>query len=112
MTKIVDFLTPLARLTERFPSVEGAVVWADDNGWQVQDDSTEMLDAEEIAFYAEGLLMEGFRLIWQAMADADTPKTPDSIVLMFWEGTAAPPPPEPPAGWVVMSQGAWHGTDQ
>lgn len=109
MTKIADFLTPLARLAERFPAVEGAVVWADGDGWQVQDDNTEMLDAEEIAFYAEGLLMEGFNLIWQAMADTDTPKIPDSIVLMFWEGPSAPPPPEPPAGWVMLAQGAWRG---
>ena len=100
-TPLTQFLTPLARLAERFPAVEGAVVWA------AQDDATELLDAEEIAFYAEGLLLEGFGMMWQAMADAATPKEPDHILLMFWQGPAAAPPPPPQEGWVIMAQGAW-----
>jgi hypothetical protein len=103
---IETFLAPLARLTARFPDVEGAVIWAEGDRWQLQDDQTEMLDAEEIAFYAEGLLMEGFGMIWQAMAEAATPKQPDHVLLMFWQGSA-PPPPAPPPGWVVTAQGAW-----
>ena len=107
MTPIEAFLTPLARLATRFPHVEGAVIWADETGWQVQDDSTELLDAEEIAFYAEGLLLEGFGMIWQAVADAAAPKEPDHILLMFWQGVAPEPPPDPGDGWVILSQGAW-----
>lgn len=100
------FLAPLTRLAARFPDVEGVVIWGDDSGWDVQDDTTEMLDAEEITFYAEGLLMEGFGMIWQAMAEAEAPKEPDHVILMFWQGAASPPsPPPPPAGWVVMAEG-------
>ncbi len=109
MTDIPTFLSPLARLAERFPAVEGAVIWADGDDWAVQDDTTEQLDAEEIAFYAEGLLMEGFGMIWQAMADSTRPKEPDHILLMFWQGPTAPPLPTPTEGWVIHSQGAWAG---
>ncbi|MEO6299853.1 MAG: hypothetical protein ABIV25_08750 [Paracoccaceae bacterium] len=106
MTPLETFFAPLAKLATRFPDVEGAVIWADDGAWQAQDDQTELLDAEEIVFYAEGLLQEGFGMIWQAIADADTPKEPAHILLMFWQGSA-PLPPAPQDGWVVMSQGAW-----
>lgn len=106
-TALAEFLTPLARLAERFPAVEGAVVWTDGDAWAVQDDTTELLDSEEIAFYAEGLLLEGFGMIWQAMAEASMPKEPDHILLMFWQGPSAPPPPAPVDGWVIMAQGAW-----
>ena len=99
-----DFLTPLARLCTRFPDVEGAVVWADPQGWQPQDDATERLDAEEIAFYVEGLLIEGFSLHWQALAEADTPKQPTTVVLMFWQG-ARPPAPDNDPFWVTYAEG-------
>ena len=105
-TALDSFLAPLAKLAARFPDIEGAVIWARDGAWAAQDDETERLDAEEIAFYAEGLLQEGFGMIWQAVADADTPKHPDHILLMFWQGTA-PLPENPSKGWVVMAQGAW-----
>ena len=98
-----DFLTPLARLAARFPDVEGAVVWADPQGWQPQDDATERLDAEEIAFYAEGLLIEGFGLHWQALAEADHPKTPTTVVLMVWQGTPPPAPDQDPY-WVIFAE--------
>ena len=108
MPDIETFLAPLAHLAARFPDVEGAVIWGDAAGWQAQDDSTELLDAEEIAFYAEGLLMEGFGMIWQVVADLDRPKEPDHILLMFWQGPAPEPPQDPGAGWVIHSQGAWR----
>lgn len=108
MTPHETFLAPLARLATKHPDVEGAVVWAEGDVWQPQDDTTELLDAEEIAFYAEGLLSEGFGLIWQALAPTDHPKDPEHILLMFWQGTA-PPPPGPQDGWVVMAQGTWQG---
>ena len=105
-TPLDAFLAPLARMTARFPDVEGAVIWGDAGGWQVQDDTTEILDAEEIAFYAEGLLMEGFGMIWRALATADSPKEPDHILLFFWQG-AAPLAPETEPGWHIMAQGSW-----
>ena len=108
-TPLDAFLAPLARLAAKYPAVEGAVVWADGDDWQAQDDTTELLDAEEIAFYAEGLLVEGFSLIWQAYAATERPKEPDNILLMFWQTGSAPPLPDPQDGWVVMAQGAWKG---
>ena len=109
MTDIATFLAPLARLAAKFPDVEGAVIWGDADGWQAQDDTTELLDAEEIAFYAEGLLIEGFGMIWQAIADADSPKAADHVLLMFWQGPAPEPPGQPEAGWLVLAQGTWSG---
>lgn len=108
LTPIETFLAPLARLAARHPDVEGAVIWGDATGWQAQDDTTELLDAEEIAFYAEGLLMEGFGMIWQALAEVGTPKEPDHILLFFWQGDA---PPAPPAaeGWTIIATGTWTG---
>lgn len=108
MTDIATFLLPLAKLAAKHPDVEGAVVWGDAEGWDIQDDATELLDAEEIAFYAEGLLQEGFGMIWQAMAETDSPKEPDHILLMFWQGSALPPP-DPATGWLVMAEGRWDG---
>lgn len=109
MTPLETFLAPLARLAAKHPDVEGAVVWAEGDTWQAQDDTTERLDAEEIAFYAEGLLVEGFGLIWQAFAATESPKEPEHVVLMFWQSGAAPTVPPPPAGWVVVGQGARTG---
>ena len=112
------FLAPLARLAARHPGLEGQVLWAAEvqdevqDGWQVQDDTAEMLDAEEIAFYVEGLLIEGFGLLWQAMAEAGG-QVPDHILVMVWQpGTTPPPAPDPAEGWVVAASGHWNGTPQ
>lgn len=107
MNDIATFLAPLAKLATKFPAAEGAVLWGDTSGWQLQDDTTERLDAEEIAFYAEGLLMEGFGMIWQAMAATETPKDVEHVLLMFWEGRSVAPPPPAPDGWGLVAQGAW-----
>ena len=109
-TDAQSFLAPLAKLVARHPGLEGQVLWAAEveDGWQVQDDTAEMLDAEEIPFYVEGLLMEGFGLLWQAMAGADE-HVPDHILLMVWEQSANPPAaPEPAEGWVILSSGRWN----
>lgn len=106
------FLAPLSRLAARHPGLEGQVLWAAEveEGWQVQDDAAEMLGAEEIPFYVEGLAMEGFGLLWQAMAETGDP-APDHILLMVWEQGATPPAsPEPAEGWVILASGRWDGT--
>ena len=98
MSPLEAFLAPLARLATRFPDAEGAVLWADGGTWQAQDDTTERLDAEEIAFYAEGLLETGFHLAWVLLADEDAPAEPLILQLTCAEG-AAPPRPPLPDGW-------------
>lgn len=107
LTPVQTFLAPLAGLAARHPDIEAEVIWANAMDWDAQDDASEMLDAEEIAFYAEGLLMEGFGMIWQAIADVEAPKVADHILLMFWEGAAPEPPGGPGEGWTVLAQGAW-----
>ncbi len=107
------FLAPLKRLAARNPGIEGQVLWAAEveDGWQVQDDTADMLDAEEIPFYVEGLLVEGFGLIWQVMAEAgEGRRDPDHVLVMAWEpGTTPPPTPTPAEGWVLLDSGRWDG---
>jgi hypothetical protein len=105
------FLAPLTRLAARHPGIEGQVLWAAEveDGWQVQDDATELLDAEEIPFYVEGLAVEGFGLVWQAMAETGG-TAPDHILLMVWEqGSTPPPAPQAAEGWAILSSGRWDG---
>ena len=107
------FLAPLKRLAARHPGIEGQVLWAAevDEGWQVQDDTADMLDAEEIPFYVEGLLVEGFGLIWQVMGEAaEGRRDPDHVLIMVWDaGTTPPPAPTAAQGWVVLTSGRWDG---
>lgn len=97
------FLAPLTRLAQRQPEVEALVFW-ESGGWS--EAPAEELEAGEIAFYAEGLLDEGFRLDWRILAAADAPARPDHVQLWLWEEGAAPPPP-PAEGWVVLDRGVW-----
>lgn len=107
LSPIEAFLVPLAKLTVRHPDLEGEVIWAEGTGWQPQEDAEGLLDAEEIPFYAEGLLIEGFHMQWQALAEADAPKDPVHIRLFFWQATATPPAPE--SGLILMASGTWTG---
>ena len=104
-TPAQTFLAPLARLAARDPGIEALVFWHA-KGWP--DAPAEELEAEEIAFYAEGLLEEGFRLTWRIMASADAPGEPDHIQLWLSEGEAAPPPDSGP-GWCVLESDRWQG---
>lgn len=108
LTPIETYLAPLAKIARKHPDLEGEVIWADGTGWQAQDDTADLLDAEEVPFYAEGLLMEGFRMQWQVLAEADAPKDPVHIRLFFWEsGAASPPAPE--AGLILLESATWNG---
>lgn len=108
LTPIEAFLEPLSKLALKNPDLEGEVIWADGTGWQAQDDAEGLLDAEEVPFYAEGLLMEGFRMQWQVLGEDAAPKEPVHIRLFFWEtGTATPPAPEP--GLCLIAQATWNG---
>lgn len=105
-TPLETFLAPLARLLAKFPELEAEVIWATDTGWQAQEGIDALLDADEISFYAEGLLLEGFALQWQAFAETIAPTEPAHIRLFFWQITA-PALPEPEAGLLVVAQGRW-----
>ncbi|MBH1974624.1 MAG: hypothetical protein I8H94_06045 [Rhodobacteraceae bacterium] len=105
-TPIEIFLAPLARITLKHPDLEGEVIWANGPDWQAQDDAEGLLDAEEIPFYAEGLLMDGFAMQWQALAETEAPKEPVHIRLFFWQtGGATPPAPEP--GLCLFASATW-----
>lgn len=100
-------LQPLNRLALRSPALEGQVIWWEEGDWMAQDDASDMLDGEEIAFYAEGLLMEGFALHWQAYAEVEAPKEALLVRLFFWQGSPAPQVPSPDDGWLVVAEGGY-----
>lgn len=106
LTPIQSFLAPLAKLAAKHPDIEAEVIWANGADWDAQDDTTEMLDAEEIAFYAEGLLMEGFHLHWQALAETTAPAAPVHVRLFFWQGQG-PVTPSPEAGLTNFAAATW-----
>lgn len=92
------FLAPLSALPRRKPPVEGLVFWAAD-GWP--EEETEILDAEEIAFYAEGLIPEGFSLEWRLVGRDGVA---DHLRLYVWQD--GPPPPEE-TGREVIARARW-----
>lgn len=106
---IDDFLAPLMALGLKHPEAEGHVLWAEDGAWVEQDDADEGLDGEEIAYYAEGLLLEGFGLTWQALAEVETPGDIAHVLMFFQENPNDPAPPLPGMveGWAVVAQGRW-----
>ena len=103
LTPIQAFLAPLEKLAAKHPLIEAQVYW-ESSGWPVE--SAEALEAEEIAFYAEGLLEEGFHLDWRILALPATPDQPDHVQLYLWEEGAAPPP-APAADLPLLGRGLW-----
>lgn len=99
-TPVEAFLAPLARIARKHPDIEGLVFWGGLEGWGPSP--SEALEAEEIAFYAEGLLIDGFRMDWALVADGEAP---DHLRLCFWEEGEAPPPVAAP--WRVLESGRW-----
>ncbi len=84
-------LRSLTILVAKHPNVEGEVIWAQQDTWQPQDDDAATLDGEEIPYYAEGLLMEGYSFSWQALGET----TPEFIRLFFWQGACPTVPNDP-----------------
>ncbi len=101
---VEEFLAPLARIAAKNPELEAQVIWAANGAWQPQDDDADLLDAEEIAFYAEGMLLEGFGMIWEVLAEDDAPAKPAFVRLYFWQG-AMPEAAAPDA--LVVTRAAW-----
>ena len=102
LTPIQTFLAPLAKLAAKYPDIEAEVIWANGVDWDAQEDASEMLDAEEIAFYAEGLLIEGFHLHWQALAETAAPTEPVHIRLFFWQ-IDRPTTPQAETGLLILA---------
>ena len=101
-TPIEAFLAPLSRAAVKH-DCEGQVIWAINGDWQALDDEADMLDPEEIAFYAEGMLIEGAHLHWQLLAEDGDPVL---ARLFFWQDSGpAIPAPEP--GLTIASSGTW-----
>lgn len=101
---VEEFLAPLARIAAKNPDLEAQVIWAADGAWQPQADTAELLDAEEIAFYAEGMLLEGFGMIWEVLAEDETPAKPAFVRLYFWQGAM---PEAAAAEAIVVIRAAW-----
>ena len=106
LSPIETFLAPLAKLALKHPDVEAEVIWAAETGWEPQDGHDALLEADEIPFYAEGLLLEGFHMHYHILAEADAPKDPAHVRLFFWQ-TAAPPLPDPETGLTLIAGASW-----
>ena len=102
LTPIEAFLAPLTRLAVRH-DCDGQVIWADGPDWRAQEDETDMLDPDEIAFYAEGMLIEGYCLHWQVLADDGSPVL---ARLFFWQDDA-PAIPAPQPGLTLAAEARW-----
>jgi hypothetical protein len=90
MTKS-DPLLALVQLCRKHPALEAQVIWAMGGEWQPQEDEDQGLDGEEIAFYAEGMLIEGYACAWQVLGQGG----PEFVRLFFWQGDAPPLPDDP-----------------
>lgn len=96
-----ESLNPLSSLCRKFPALEAQVIWAEGNDWQPQEDDEAGLDGEEIAFYAEGMLMEGYSCAWQILGIG----APEFVRLFFWIGEMPHLPDDPD----LISQGSTAG---
>lgn len=103
-TPIELFLAPLAALARKEPWIEALVFWGDSAGWDA--DPSEALEAEEITFYAEGLLLDGFHMAWTVVASLEDPAQADHVRLHFWQDSGTPRPTLP-HGQVALRTGQW-----
>lgn len=85
-----EVLKPLDLLCRKH-GLEAQVIWAIGSQWQPQEDEDAGLDGEEIAFYAAGMLQEGYRLAWQVLGQG----APEFVRLFFWQGEMPPLPDDP-----------------
>lgn len=104
-TPIETFLAPLARIARKSPQIEGLVFWGGTDGWGTSP--SEALEAEELVFYAEGLLLDGFHMDWALIEDTDGLSR--DLRLCFWQDGEGPP--SPTAGWRVLDQGRWAASE-
>ena len=100
------FLAPLTKLGLKHPEVEAEVIWANGPEWEPQQGTDALLEAEEIPFYAEGLLLEGFQMHYQILADSDLPKDAAHVRLFFWQ-TDPPTLPTPESELTLIASATW-----
>ena len=100
LTPIEAFLAPLAKLARKHRDIEGLVFWGGPEGWDANP--SEALEPEEITFYAEGLLIDGFHMDWALVGEGEAP---DHLRLCFWQ--EGEPPPSVVAPWRSMDGGRW-----
>ncbi|MDZ4309020.1 MAG: hypothetical protein U1A24_00470 [Cypionkella sp.] len=103
---IESFLAPLGKLALKHPEVEAEVIWANGPDWEPQQGTDALLEAEEIPFYAEGLLLEGFQMHYQILAETDAPKDPAHVRLFFWQ-TDPPALPSPEPELSLIASATW-----
>ena len=106
-TPIEAFLARLVKVARKHPEIEGLVFWGGAEGWNPSP--SEELEAEEIAFYAEGLLIDGFNMDWALVAETETGTEPDHLRLCFWQDGGAPPALL--SGWHAVDGGRWTASD-
>jgi hypothetical protein len=100
LTPIEAFLMPLLQITRKHRDIEGLVFWGGDS-WS--DTPSEALEAEEVVFYAEGLLLDGFHMDWTLVGDEG--REVDHLRLCFWQ--EGPPPPGLRPGWTALETSRW-----
>ena len=94
LTPVEAFLAPLARLARKYREIEGLVFWGGAAGWDASP--SEALEAEEITFYAEGLLIDGFQMDWALVGEGEAA----DHLRLCGRGEARPSPAPPRrCGW-------------
>lgn len=106
-TPIEAFLVRLAKVTRAHPEIEGLIFWGGPEGWNPSP--SEALEAEEIVFYAEGLLIDGFNMDWKLVAETGPQSEPDHLRLCFWQD--GDPPPVILPGWRADDGGRWTASE-
>lgn len=99
-TPVEAFLAPLGRIARKHRDIDGLVFWGGAGGWDPTP--SEALEAEEIVFYAEGLLIDGFHMDWTLVGEGEAP---DHLRLCFWQEGDPPPPVAAP--WSRLEGGRW-----
>lgn len=99
------FLQPLAAVAAADPEIEALVFWGGPDGWPALP--AEALESEEITFWAEGLIPEGFQLEWRVLSKDGS--HPDHIRIYAWEAGAPPPDDTGASGLTLLAGARWPG---